>query len=180
MFPLRWQVLLLMLLAPVAARPSFATLATERVAPLVAVFPLEVVDTSGEPPNAQWPARIATVTRLLAERLAASGQYRAVELQGADPGQPLHQCAACWRAPARAAGADTAAIAVVHKLSTLIASLHVWLIDVETQRLSWQGAVSLRGDTDEAWRRAMDYILRRGILSPEPGRQMLSSPFPGG
>ena len=180
MFPLRWQVLLLMLLAPVAARPSFATLATERVAPLVAVFPLEVVDTSGEPPNAQWPARIATVTRLLAERLAASGQYRAVELQPADPDQPLYRCATCWRVPAQTAGADTAAIAVVHKLSTLIASLHVWLIEVETQKLTWQGAVSLRGDTDEAWRRAMDYILRRGILSPEPGRQMLSSPFPGG
>ncbi|MFO1048376.1 MAG: DUF3280 domain-containing protein [Geminicoccaceae bacterium] len=177
---LRWRVIPLLLLAAVPARPASATLATERAAPLVAVFPLEVVDTSGEPPNAQWPARIATVTRLLAERLAASGQYRAVELQAADPDQPLYQCAACWRAPARTAGADTAAIAVVHKLSTLIAALHVWLIDVETQKLAWQGAVSLRGDTDEAWRRAMDYILRRGILSPEPGRQMLSSPFPGG
>ena len=35
-------------------------------------------------------------------------------------------------------------------------------------------------DAIEAWRRAMGYLLRRGVLSPEPARQMLSSPFPGG
>lgn len=161
-------------------RPTWAAPAQDHAAPLLAVFPVEVVDASGEPANPQWPDRIAAVTRQFAERLAGSGRYRTVELAPADATRPAHQCAACWREPARAAGADAAAISVVQKMSTLIAALHVWLIEVPTQKLIWQGAVSLRGDTDEAWRRAMDYILRRGILSPEGGRQMLSSPFPGG
>ena len=81
---------------------------------------------------------------------------------------------------ARAAGADEAALAVVHKMSTLIASLHVWLVDVPTGRTLRKGAVSLRGDTEEAWRRAVAVLLRRGILDPDPEHRMLSSPFPGG
>ena len=72
------------------------------------------------------------------------------------------------------------AIAVVHKISTLISSLHVWLLDVETQQIIRQGAVSLRGDTEEAWRRAVSFLLRRGILSEDARQPMLSSPFPGG
>ena len=72
------------------------------------------------------------------------------------------------------------AISVVHKTSTLISSLHVWLLDVATQRMLRQGAVSLRGDTEEAWRRAVGFLLRRGILNGDASRPMLSSPFPAG
>ena len=174
------RLALLALVAALPLRPALAALASDHTPPLVAVFPLAVVDTSGEPPNPQWPERTAAVTHLLADRLAGSGHYSTIEARPADPGRPVHQCAPCWRDPAREAGADLAAIAVVQKMSTLIASMHLWMIEVATQKLTWQGAVSLRGDTDEAWRRAMDYLLRRGLLAPEPGRQMLSSPFPGG
>ena len=177
---MRRTLILVVLVALLPLRPALAALASDHAPPLVAVFPLEVVDTSGEPPNPQWPTRVPAVTRLLADGLAASGQYLAVAAAPAGDGAPVHQCAACWRDPARAAGAELAAIAVVQKMSTLIAALHVWLVEVATGKVAWQGAVSLRGDTDEAWRRAMDYLLRRGILAPEPGRQMLSSPFPGG
>jgi hypothetical protein len=163
--------------AALASRPALAALAADHPPPLVAVFPVEVVDTSGEPPNPQWPKRIANVTHALAGQLAESGRYRTVELA---PGGAILQCAACWRDPARAAGAEEAAIAAVHKMSTLIASLHVWLVDVSTGRTVRKGAVSLRGDTEEAWRRAVGFLLRRGILDPDPEHQMLSSPFPGG
>lgn len=67
---------------------------------------------------------------------------------------------ACWRDPAREAGADLAAITVVQKLSTLIAALRGWLIEIPTRKLISEGAVSLRGATDEAWQRAMLYVLR--------------------
>ncbi|MGD9508180.1 MAG: DUF2380 domain-containing protein [Geminicoccaceae bacterium] len=173
--------LLLLALVTAPPRPALAALAADHPPPLVAVFPVQVVDTSGEPPNPQWPERIVDVTHGLATKLAGSGRYRAVELApGGARGSALLQCAACWREPARAAGADQAAIAAVQKMSTLIAALHVWLIDVSTGRIVRKGAVSLRGDTEEAWRRAMDFLLRRGILDPEPRHEMLSSPFPGG
>jgi hypothetical protein len=175
------RLVLLAIAMALPFRPASATLAADHPPPLVAVFPLEVVDTSGEHSNPQWPGRIETVTRQLADQLAASGSYRTIAAVPAGPDAgAAFRCAPCWREPARAANADVAAIAVIHKMSTLIASLHLWLVDVGSQKLLRQGAVSLRGDTDEAWRRAMDYLLRRGILNPDPGHRMLSSPFPGG
>lgn len=171
----------LLLLAMAAALPPWPALAADQPPPLVAVFPVAVVDTSGEPPNPQWPERIPVVTQALAGQLADSGRYRAVELEpGGPPDSTVLQCPPCWREPARAAGADEAAIAVVQKMSTLIASLHIWLLDVSTGQVLRKGAVSLRGDTEEAWRRAVSFLLRRGILDPDPQHEMLSSPFPGG
>lgn len=176
---MRWRRGLLLAIA--TTLPLGPALGAEQPAPLVAVFPVEVVDTSGEPPNPQWPERIVGVTRALAGQLADSGRYRTVELEpGGPPGSTVLRCPACWRDPALAAGADEAAIAVVQKMSTLIASLHIWLVDVSSGQIVRKGGVSLRGDTEEAWRRAVSFLLRRGILDPDPQHQMLSSPFPGG
>ncbi len=170
--------------ALVPGRTARAELTDLSPPPAVAVFPIEVADTSGEPSNPQWPARVAAVTVELGQELAASGRYRVVDL---DPMReriaaldPLYACGGCWRDIARSAHADTVAIAAVHKMSTLIASLHLWLLDVATQRTVWQGAVSLRGDTEAAWRHAVGFLLRRGLLGGDSGRPMLSSPFPGG
>lgn len=176
--------ILLMLAATLPASAARANLAPDAPPPLVAVFPIEIADTSGEPPNPQWPERVTAVTHELARQLAASGQYREIELPSAtgQPGdtRPVYRCDGCWRAPALAAGADAVAIAVVHKTSTLISSLHIWLLDVATQQTLRRGAVSLRGDTEEAWRRAVDFLLRRGILNADTSQPLLSSPFPGG
>lgn len=176
--------LLLALVAALPAPAALATLAEVAPPPVVAVFPIEIADTSGEPPNPQWPERVTAVTHELAVQLAASGQYREVELAPADmqaaASLPVYRCDGCWRDLARKAGADAVAITVVHKTSTLISSLHVWLLDVATQQTIRQGAVSLRGDTEEAWRRAVGFLLRRGILNPDASQPMLSSPFPGG
>ena len=150
----------------------------------MAVFPIEVVDTRGEAGNPQWPERVAVVTGALARELTGSGRYRAVDLtpeRGRLAGlAPVYRCDGCWRELAREVGADAAAITMVHKMSTLVSSMHVWLVEVATQKLIRQGAVSLRGDTEEAWRRALGFLLRRGILSDGGGQPLLSSPFPGG
>lgn len=173
-----WAAVFLAAAACLPLRPADGTVVDDPELPLVAVFPIDVFDTSGEPPNPQWPGRIAVVTQALAAQLADSGRYRTVEVTTA--AEPAWRCADCWRDPARAAEAEMAAIAVVQKMSTLISSLHVWLVDVGSGQLLRRGAVSLRGDTEEAWRRAVDFLLRRGILDPDPDHPMLSSPFPGG
>ena len=81
---------------------------------------------------------------------------------------------------ARDAGAELAVVTVVHKLSTLISSMHVWMVDVADRRVVREAAVSLRGDTDEAWRRAADYLVRNVLANEGAGHPSLSSPFPGG
>lgn len=160
--------------------------ALAEVAPpiVVAVLPIEVADTSGEAANPQWPGRIAVVTGMLAQILSESGRYRAIDLtlegDRLAPMAPIYRCNGCWLGVVQETGADAVAITVVHKMSTLIASMHVWLLDVATQRTIREGAVSLRGDTEEAWQRAAGFLVRKGILSDKEGQPMLSSPFPGG
>ena len=168
---------MLAVVACVPLRPADGAVINDPRLPLVAVFPIDVHDTSGEPPNPQWSQRIVVVTHALAAQLAASGRYRTVEVTAAEP---AWRCVECWRGPARAAKAEVAAIAAIQKMSTLISSLHIWLVDVGSGQLLRRGAVSLRGDTEEAWRRAVAFLLRRGILNPDSDRPMLSSPFPGG
>lgn len=54
------------------------------------------------------------------------------------------------------------------------------MVDVADRRVVRDAAVSLRGDTDEAWRRAADYLVRNVLSREDAGHPSLSSPFPGG
>ncbi|WP_159709921.1 DUF3280 domain-containing protein [Geminicoccus flavidas] len=150
----------------------------------MAVFPVEFADTSGEPPGADRSGRIEDATAELDRLLEDSGKYRAVDLapvQGRlQAAGPLHRCDGCWQGLARDAGAEVAAITVVHKISTLVASMHVWLVDVAAGRVVRDGAVSLRGDTAEAWQRGVRYLARNVLLNEDPDHVSRSSPFPGG
>ncbi len=150
----------------------------------VAVFPVEFADTSGEAPGAGRGGQVAGTTRELAVLLEGSGKYRAVDLapvrQRLSAAGPLHLCGGCWLDMAREAGAEVATVTIVHKMSTLVASMHVWIVDVAARRVIRDGAVSLRGDTAEASRRAAGYLVRNVLLNEDPSRPSLSSPFPGG
>ncbi|WP_191060851.1 DUF3280 domain-containing protein [Geminicoccus harenae] len=150
----------------------------------MAVFPVEFADTSGEAPGADRTGRIASTTAELADLLEQSGRYREVDLtpvrQRLTAAGPLHLCDGCWLDLARETGAKVAAVTVVHKMSTLVASIHVWLVDVAAGQVIRDGAVSLRGDTDEAWRRGVRYLVQNVLLKEDPGHVSRSSPFPGG
>jgi Protein of unknown function (DUF2380) len=58
--------------------------------------------------------------------------------------------------------------------------MHVWVVEVADRRVVRDAAVSLRGDTDEAWRHAADYLVRNALSCEDAGHPSLSSPFPGG
>ena len=150
----------------------------------MAVFPVELADTSGEAPRPGRAGQIAATTEVLADLLEGSSRYRKVDLAPVRDrlaaAGPLHRCGGCWLAMAREAGAEVAALAVVHKVSTLISSMQVWMVDVAARRVILEVAVSLRGDNDEAWRRAAGYLVRNVLLNEDADHPSLSSPFPGG
>jgi Protein of unknown function (DUF2380) len=172
----------LVLLAAALGWPPAAARA-EAGRPL-AVFPVELADTSGEAAKPGRAGQVAATTGELADLLEGSGRYREVDLSplrdDLAAAGPLHRCGGCWIDMARRAGAEVAAVAVVHKVSTLVSSMYVWLVDVAARRVVRSGAVSLRGDTDEAWRRAAGYLARNVLLNESPDHPSLSSPFPGG
>ncbi|GLK70958.1 DUF2380 domain-containing protein [Ancylobacter dichloromethanicus] len=64
------------------------------------------------------------------------------------------------RQRARQAGAGFLLVGSVHKMSTLILSLRVAVLDADTGKLVFERLLSFRGDNDEGWRHAGDYVAR--------------------
>lgn len=76
----------------------------------------------------------------------------------------LQACGNCADGFARELGADYAFTGVVYKVSELVLSMSVLVHDAATSQPLTSATVDLRGNTDEAWRRAIDYLYRN-VLS---------------
>jgi len=125
--------------------------------PTLAILPLKLLDTSGEPidQGPEHARRLAAMARGLAEDLDAGGGYRtllvtAETLRGRCPDKRPD----CLLEAAREAGASRVFVGVVHKSSTLILQLFARVADARTGHALLTRDLNFRGDTDEAWRRA--------------------------
>jgi hypothetical protein len=131
--------------------------------PVLAVAEIDYVDTSGEviDQSADHRRRLRAFEASLRSDLTASGKLRSVVLDC-----PPNACsvgdidANQLIGKAQAAGADFLLISAFHKVSTLVQWAKFDMIDVKAQKLSFERLVSFRGDNDEAWRRAEDFIVR--------------------
>jgi hypothetical protein len=131
--------------------------------PVLAVAEIDYVDTSGEviDQSADHRRRLRAFEASLRSDLTASGKLRSVVLDC-----PPNACsigdidANQLIGKAQAAGADFLLITAFHKVSTLVQWAKFDMIDVKAQKLSFERLVSFRGDNDEAWRRAEDFIVR--------------------
>src|SRR5690606_40980265 len=92
----------------------------------IAVFPVELLDTSGEGLKPEQARRLELATRTLIRQLEGTGRYRAVDLEPfADEvaaTAPRYACGGCWRDVARKAGAGMAVIAGGRQDCTLTAT----------------------------------------------------------
>lgn len=148
------------LAASLAAGPARAD-GRDAIPAAVAAF--DNYDTAGEAPEsaAAHEARVLGFAGLIEEGLAAQGTYDVVPLACPEP-----PCSAGAMAPddlvaaAREAGARVLVYGGVHKMSTLIQMGKVQAIDLESDRLLLDQAFSFRGDNDEAFRRAAQFIVR--------------------
>ena len=119
-------------------------------------------DTAGEDAerSAEHAERVKAFANLLRDDLAGDGRYRLVPLTC--PGSP---CLAAKTRPAdflqaaRNSGARLFVYGGIHKQSTLVQWVLVHAIDLEKDKLVLERTFSLRGDTDEAFRRAADFIV---------------------
>ena len=159
------------------AAPLAMLLASAHAAkPKVAVFDFELVDTSLEGatygPRADQQARLAQITDQLRDRLAKSGRVTVVNItpvaaqaRAAD----LRNCGGCDAQFASQVGADFAVIGWVQKVSNLILNMNIVVRDAKTGRVISVKSVDMRGNTDETWSRAMDWLIRYDLLAP-PGQ----------
>jgi hypothetical protein len=144
----------------------------------VAVFEFELIDTSLEGamngPRADEQRRLARLADELRGRLAASGRYAPVDLSPVAAearASNLQACGGCDAKLARRAGAELAITGTVQKVSNLILNMNIYVRDATDGRLVSQMSADFRGNTDESWSRALDWLVRNRMLAGGSGAQ---------
>jgi hypothetical protein len=141
--------------------------AAARAAPATAIFPFEIYDTSGEPPRPDLTERLAMATRVLSEALEKTGRYASADLGpfAADVAatSPRYLCGDCFLPVARRAGAAFAVVPVVHKVSSLITSMDIWIVDTSSGATIAHLGGQIRGDTPEAYEHGVRFLVRNRL-----------------
>jgi len=144
----------------------------------VAVFEFELIDTSLEGamngPRADEQRRLARLADELRKRLAASGRYAPVDVwpvAAEAQASNLQACGGCDARLARRAGAELAVTGTVQKVSNLILNMNIYVRDATDGRLVSQMSADFRGNTDESWSRALDWLVRNRMLAAGSGAQ---------
>ncbi|WP_448954827.1 DUF2380 domain-containing protein [Labrys neptuniae] len=141
------------------AQPA-AALAGETVKALIAL-PFGYLDTSGEvrDQKAVHAERLKAMSEDLTGRLRTDGLYRIVPATAG-----FLACAGndqdCLLGEARKAGADVVLTGAVHKTSSLISGIWIGIFDARDGKRLFYRQISFRGDTQEAWQHATDFVLR--------------------
>ena len=159
-----------LLLSLMMAVPAYAD------PPKAAVFDFELIDTSlqGEVagPNTGEHDRLMRAGQQLRRELAESGKFQVLDIAPvsvAAHGSNLQACGGCDVQLALKLGADLAMTGVVQKVSALILNINIYVRDTQSGQLIASMSVDLRGNTDESWSRAMNYLLRNRLLAPNYG-----------
>ena len=118
----------------------------------LAVPALDYSDTSGETAGG-GEGRVALFADTLRAELAKSGEVEVVLPDCGDCSPAITPFAAMAEAT-RAAGSDLLLVGNVHKVSTLIGTIRVKVLDLSGDRVLCTRELSYRGDTDEAFERA--------------------------
>lgn len=132
-----------------------------------ALFPVEFVDTSPEPPTAAERARVKALGVQLRDLLEKSGRYSFVDVSpiaGEAASRDLWNCDGCEAAIAKKVDAQVSVIAWVQKVSDLILNINAVIRDTSTGRPLAAGSVDIRGNTDETWSRGLRYLVRNRLL----------------
>jgi len=142
----------------------------------VAFFGITLLDSSLQTAElGQDPAELARINmleELVAERFAQGG-YELLDLDPvADDLDRIVNPAKCYGCDTRMAaklGADYALVGEVQKVSNLILSMNLQLRDASTGETVKGRVVDIRSNTDDSWRRGMNYILKTAFFKEEEG-----------
>ena len=136
--------------------------------PSIAVFDLELLDTSGAATTPEEAERVRQVTRQLREGLDQPGRYTVVSTAPVQErvarGPSLRTCNTCSLEAGRALGADYVAHAWVQKVSNLILSVTLVVGEVRSGKTVYGNSVDIRSNTDDSWRRGVRYMLEEQMF----------------
>jgi Protein of unknown function (DUF2380) len=167
-----WNRSIILIALALASTPTTARAAE----PKVAVFDFEFVDTSLEGatngPRSDEEARLAWLDDEMRRRLTQSGRVDVVDvvsIAGRVRTRNLRTCGGCDADFASELGARYSITGWVQKVSNLILNMNIVVRDVGTGGVVLSKSVDMRGNTDESWSRALDWLVARYLLPPNEG-----------
>ena len=122
----------------------------------------------GTPERREAEARRLKMTSERLRELFAGSGYAVIDVgpvAAKAAAANLQACGDCADGLAAELGADYAVTGVVYKVSELILSMNVRVHDAASSKPLTSAVVDMRGNTDESWRRAVDYLYKN-VLSP--------------
>jgi hypothetical protein len=137
--------------------------------PRLVVLDVELTGDLGGPEFvAQHDARMKLASARLSESISGTGLYSVVDPAPAQDlidqlksqYRYLHDCNGCELDIGRRLAADQVMVAWVNRVSGLILTLNYEIHDVATGQTIAGKTFQFRGDTDVAWTRAIDYLVR--------------------
>jgi hypothetical protein len=140
--------------------------------PRVAVFDFELIDTSLDgsiygTTDAE-KARLQRLGEQLRKALADSGRYEVADIapvQESARGSNLQACGGCDADFAKKIGAGFAITGTVQKVSNLILNISLYVRDVASGDVIRTMSADMRGNTDESWSRALNWLVKNRLLT---------------
>lgn len=145
-------------LAATLASPAFAQ------AESLAILPVKLLDTSHEARDQaqDHERRLELLAKVLASGMAGQRIERTEVERACSP-----QTTDCLVKLLRDRGAERGLFVVVQKTSTLILQIFADLVDIRNEKLLVHKELNFRGDNDEAWRRAGEFLARQLEAAPD-------------
>lgn len=153
------------------------TAAADETVPLpVSVFDMTFINYSQEVDygvrNEAEHARIRMLSDYLRELLDESERYEVVDLTGLQDELKqqgsVFKCNHCEGKLARKVGARRSFTGAVNKLSTLVQTVILRERDPETGEVIALYQTDIRGNTDEAWRRGLSFLVENRLFKGPP------------
>ncbi len=140
--------------------------------PRVAVFDFELIDTSLDGSiygtSAAEKERLQRLGEQLRKALGESGRF---EVAGIGPVQEaarasnLQACGGCDADFAKRIGARFSITGTVQKVSNVILNISLYVRDVASGNLIKIMNADMRGNTDESWSRALNWLIKNRLLT---------------
>jgi len=157
------------MLAVVIAIASSMAIESVRASPRLAVLDVELTGDLGGPAfTSEHASRLNLASARLRDSLERADLFELVDVAAgkstidrlSSQHQYLHSCGECVLEIGRELGADRVLASWVYRVSNLILTLTYEMTDVATGQIVSRKSFDFRGDNDQAWTRAIEYMVR--------------------
>lgn len=136
----------------------------------LAVADFDFLDTSGEvrPQEEEQTARMALFSKTLRGEIDRTDIFEVVLPDCADGCSPARTSVEDMASATGRVDATLLLVGRIHKISTLIGRINIYVIDLKGDQVVCERFLSYRGDSDEAWSRAAEFAAKDVIQNCRP------------